>query len=227
MTEPWTVPCLLAFVLLSTQVSIPKYSMVVKALAGFFAGLAALLRGVLVPGIVAAALIAGTGSDTFAPKSFNWRRYFLHVAVMLVGAFLPIAHWYSYTYHSTGTGYLLVPRMVAYNTAVRLDVDSDAWSTLPQSEFVSKMLSRPDFIAAQLQETAAHAPELMAITIRKVGRLISYPWSDTRRPVFNFISASMQEFIHKCLLFFSILGIALFLSRVRWSPTNLAFAEHC
>lgn len=225
LTEPWTVPCLLAFVFLSTGSSEPKHSIAFRALAGLFAGLAVLLRAVLVPGIVVVAFIAAFGSDTFSLSSFNWRRCLVRSAPVLVGAFMAIAPWYSYTYHATGDGFLLVPRMVAYNAAVRLDVGSDAWCTLPQSEFVSTMLSKPDFLAAQLQETASHAPELIAITVRKVGRLISHPWNETRRPIFNFITAKMQEMIHQCLLVFSILGIALFFSRIKWSPVKLSFPE--
>lgn len=211
LTEPYVVLCLLLFTFLATRTSIA-----LKLFAGIFAGFVVLLKAVLAPAALIAAAVAGCFSSK--GKRLETKRRALQILALFAGVLIALFPWFFFTKSATGTGLFYTPRTADYIACVSLDVGTDAWCTYPQSEFVTSMMAAKDPLSSRLIFIAEHIPELAAITIRKIGRLIAHPWNDPRLPVFGFISVEAQYFLHRCIIALALLGISVCLFKNRCSP---------
>lgn len=203
-TEAWVVLALLLFVFFSTRTA-----NIAKFVGGLCAGCVMLLKAVLVPGVV----MASTLIVWLKFREIGTRKTLSGVGLAIAGALLVVAPWFLFTKQVSGTGYIFTPRMATYNMAVALDVDSDAWCTIPATDFVTDLLnqSRPNEELAA--DVVSKLPQLGLTTVRKIGRFVAHPWNDQRIVPFAVVTTWIQEFIHKILLVVAVLGIGLFLSR--------------
>lgn len=211
LTEPYVVLCLLLFIYFATRTSTG-----LKTLAGVFAGFIVLLKAVLAPSALIAAVVAGGLSSKGKRPLANHR--LAQLLAIFAGVFLVLCPWFLYTKSATGTGFFYTPRTANYIACVSLDIGNDGWTTYPQSEFVTSMMSVEDPWSSRLGFISEHVAELTAITVRKIGRFVAHPWNDPRQPIFSILSVKIQDFLHKALLAMCLLGISICLFNNRCNP---------
>lgn len=204
LTEPWMVLTLVSFVYLITRKSI-----ISRFFAGGFAGLGIMLKAALAPSILLACGLSGF----LGAKNAPYRQRALMLPTVFAGVALTITPWFFFTRLATGTGVIMTPRHGAYNAAVGVDLESDAWCTEPITQFVTRNSGNSQPLAILINNAAANGTELVVLAVRKFGRMIAHHWNDARLPAYVYVSAEKQELIHKVVLYFSYLGILVFLFR--------------
>ncbi len=168
-------------------------------LCGFCAGLVFLLKPALVP----AAVLSCGARLLFSPKKAA------AFSAMAVALALTIAPWALYTHFVCGKMQITTPRFAAYNMAMGSDTEAEGRLVLPITPLTNFNSANDKdalfFVASQWKYNTA---ESLHMTVKKVTRLLGYPWNDFRQ---NFLGLNpvQQRAFHVLLLSLGLIGCSL------------------
>lgn len=171
-------------------------------LLGIASALLFLLKPAVAPPLALVALMPPP-----APAN-RWR----HHALIVLGSAAIVGLWLLYTGSVGGAAQLTTNRSPAFNLATGFDIENSAWSTKPQSAFVSLCMDETAPLAMPLGVCLSHPAEVSHLMFTKLARTFFLPWNDCKHSFLG-MTNDWQLAMHQFLMFIGLAGLILYAFR--------------
>lgn len=192
VTEGPTCLILLLSLYAASRLSVSRFWQVA---AGILAGVLVVSKPALVP---AAVLLLSWLCYCNKSRSFAW-------LTILAACIMTVLPWLLLTEASSGKLALTVQRAPMLNVASGWDLETDGLGSMPRTETFSIFSETDSPLAGLIHVWTSHPQESLVLALRKIPRLVAYPWNDFKHTVLG-LDLNMQCALQTLLLCLGLCG---------------------